>query len=334
MLMMKTRKTVALIFGGRGYESEVSLRGEENIRPIIEEKYNCLPVYIDKSGRWLVMGKEVFPAKIEGVCGFFCPKGSDFFAVDCAFPLLHGDFGEDGIVQGALECASIPYVGCDSRVGAICRDKAIVKAVAERLGIPTLPYLLAEPGDNIILDAEKNIGYPMFIKPTSLGSSVGACEARSKDELVEALEKAFSLCNRVIIEKLLEPKRELECGYFKTKCKELFTNAGEIVYNGGFYDYDRKYKSNGGAAAISCANLDSLTNRRIKDYAGRLVRFLGVRDLSRIDFFLSDGELYFNEINTMPGFTGGSLYAAMLEGAGVSTSELISELIEGCLYRG
>ena len=131
--MKETRKTVALIYGGRGYESEVSLRGAGNIRPIIEKKYNCLPVFIDKEGRWLIEGKELFPTNIRGKGGFFCPKSGEFFAVDCAFPLLHGDFGEDGVVQGSLECASVPYVGCDVSGGAVCRDKAFLKAAAKEL---------------------------------------------------------------------------------------------------------------------------------------------------------------------------------------------------------
>ena len=177
---MDKRPTVLLIYGGRGMESEVSLRGAKNILPTIKENYRCLPTFIDRDGKWICDGKELSLSMggviIEGI----------FTKIDCAFPLLHGDFGEDGRVQGTLDCYSIPYVGCDSVCGAICRDKYIVKAMARELGIPTLPCLLAVKSDGIekIIDGcEKEIGYPLFVKPTSLGSLVGAGKADNKDEL-------------------------------------------------------------------------------------------------------------------------------------------------------
>jgi D-alanine-D-alanine ligase len=328
--MNKDKITVALLYGGRGYESEVSLRGAENIRPILEKNYNVLPIFIDKNGRFLTEENEVFP--FSG--GFFCPKSGKNYECQCAFPLLHGDYGEDGIVQGALECARIPYVGSSARVGAICRDKVIVKAAAERLGIPTLPCILASRDKESVSEAEKRLGYPMFVKPTCLGSSIGASVARDREQLTEALKKAFCLCDRVMVERLLEPKRELECGYFGTKCKELFTNAGEILSGGQFYDYNRKYKDSLRVPVNPRAELDDGINRKIKEYARRLVEFLGIRGLSRIDFFLSGEDVYFNEINTMPGFTGGSLYPLMFLSEGISAEELICGLIEDCICFG
>ena len=329
--MKETRKTVALIYGGRGFESEVSLRGEKNIRPIIEKNYDCLPIFIDKEGRWLYEGGELFLANIGGRGGFFCPKSGKFYAVDCAFPLLHGDFGEDGIVQGGLECASIPYVGCDVSAGAVCRDKAFLKAAANQLNIPTLPYLLAIKGEeDIKARAEKEIGYPMFLKPSSLGSSVGASPVRDESEFLGALDSAFLLCDRVIIEPMLEEKRELECGYFNALGKEIYTDVGEIICD-GFYDYDSKYGNAPSIKAIVSAKVGETVNRKIKEYARRLVRFLGIRSLSRIDFFLSGDRIYFNEINTMPGFTDGSLYARLIAAAGIPEDKLIEMLIKNAL---
>ncbi len=319
--MTKTRKTLALIYGGRGYESEVSLHGAENIRPIIEKKYNCLPIFIDKGGRWLAFGKDVFPYKR----GFYCPEGGEHFKCDCAIPLLHGDFGEDGIVQGALECASVTYVGCRSTVGAICRDKSILKAVAEKIGIPTLLYLTAKRGERVIKRAESELGYPMFVKPACLGSSVGASPARDRGELVFALKNAFAVSSRVIIERLLEPKRELECGYFRAKGKELFTKCGEILAGGEFYDYDSKYKN--GTEAIPKAEVAPWVNEKIREYSRRLVSRLGIDGLCRIDFFLSGEDIYFNEINTMPGMTAASLYMKMLSAEGISPEEMIDLLV-------
>lgn len=332
--MRYPRKNVALIYGGRGYEREVSLLGEKCLFPLIEQNFNCIPILIEKDGRWLTQDKkEVFCAKIRGRSGFFLPMEGNFLPIDCAFPLLHGNFGEDGIIQGALDSVDIPYVGCNGRVGAICRDKSILKAVAERLNIPTLPALVAKKGDRVIEEAERTIGYPMFVKPTSLGSSVGAGMAENRRELKEALEKAFSVCDKVIIERLLRPKRELECGYFCTKGKVLFTDVGEIITDGEFYDYERKYKSDKTRVSTR-ADVDQKINNRIREYSYALVRFLGIEQISRIDFFLSGDEIFFNEINTMPGFTEGSLYAKMLEDCGINRSRLILSLIEDRITHG
>lgn len=325
---MNKKTTVALIYGGRGYESEVSLRGAENIRPIIEKNYRCLSVFIDKDGRWLFDGKEVLLKK-----GGIVVEG-EYVGIDCAFPLLHGDFGEDGRVQGALDCASIPYVGCDTTVSGICRDKFVVKSVAKSLGIPTLPCILglkSEGIDKIVTESEEKVGYPAFIKPTALGSSVGASSAADRDELIAALKNAFSLSGRVIIEPCLALKRELECGYFGAKGKELFTKCGEILCD-GFYSYDKKYSSPE-IKILPRAEVGEEINAKIQDYAAMLVRALGIRGLSRIDFFLSGDSLYFNEINSMPGMTKASLYPKMIESAGISLGESIDLLIQDCLCR-
>ena len=326
------RADVALIYGGRGREREVSIKGMRHILPLIDQDtYRLLLIFIDKEGRWLIDGKEVFPYKR----GFFCPENGEFFATDAAFPLLHGDFGEDGIVQGALECANIPYVGCDVSAGAVSRDKAFVKIIAESLGLPVLPFLTVfrrEGVDYAVRRAEADLSYPMFIKPARLGSSVGARDAKSREELIATLNTAFSLSEKVIIEPCLTDKRELECGYFSIKSKELFTNPGEILC-GGVYGYEEKYHSDSIGLALR-ADLEPTVCQAIREYSRRLVRALGVRDISRIDFFLSKDNLYFNEINTLPGFTEGSLYAKMVEGGGISERELIAGLIENARSRG
>lgn len=326
------RANVCLIYGGRGHEREVSVKGKEYILPLIDkEKYEPFTLFIDKGGRWLTDGGEVFPTR----GGFYSPEKRKFYKTDCAIPLLHGDFGEDGRVQGALECADIPYVGCDSLAGAICRDKAIVKSVAQSLGIPTLPHLLILRGDGMdyaLRRCEATFSYPLFVKPARLGSSVGIGVARSGRELVSALTCAFCLGERVIVEPCLDAKRELECGYFSAKGKELFTNPGEILLD-GVYDYEKKYRSDEARLSVRaelCADL----SEQIREYSRRLVRALSVRDISRVDYFLSDGELYFNEINTMPGFTPDSLYLKMVEAAGIGEGEAVDLLIEAAIRRG
>lgn len=323
------RARVALIYGGRGHEREVSNRGKAHVLPLIDrERYSVFPIFIDKDGRWLYEDDEVF--LIPG--GFYCPTKSLSLPIDCAFPLLHGDFGEDGMVQGALECVKIPYVGSDYRVAAACRDKALVKAVAKSLDIPTLPFTLiikCEGADYAVRRAESHFRYPMIVKPTCLGSSIGVCSANTKESLRQAVNKVFKISDRAIIEPCLTVKRELECGYFGTKSKELFTNPGEILLN-GMYGYEEKYISPDVKTAVR-ADLGAEITERIREYSRRLVRALGVRHLARIDFFLSGGEIYFNEINTMPGFTEGSLYAKMIEGSGISEGALINMLVESAL---
>ena len=319
--------TVMLIYGGRGLEREVSILGAQHLLPRIRGDFRPLPVLIDKDGRWLNEGKELL------LCRGGVLKDGEFIKTDCAIPLLHGDYGEDGRVQGALDCASIPYVGCDGVVGAICRNKYIVKAVADRLSVPTLPCLLAVRGedtDGIANECERKIGYPLFLKPTSLGSSVGASQVRSREELKEALSLAFTLTDRVIVEPLLADKRELECGYLRIKGKDLFTKCGEILCE-GFYDYQKKYAADGADTSV-VAKLTRAAQDKIRDYSAALVRGLGVRDIARIDYFLSGDKIYFNEINTMPGMTESSLYPKMIEASGVSLDQMTEGLIRGALY--
>ena len=330
--MNEEKLRVALIWGGQGRERGVSEKGKEHILPLINENtHDLLSIFIDPKGRWLLEDREVVPHQK----GFLCPEDGRHYPVDCAFPLLHGDFGEDGIVQGALECAGIPYVGCDVAAGAVCRDKALVKAVAQSLGVPTLPYLVAFREEGVayaLRHAEEELCYPMFVKPTSLGSSVGVAAADTKDELRSALEGAFALSRKVIIEPRLIHKRELECGYFSTKGKEIFTNPGEILCE-GLYGYKEKYTPGCARVAVRAELSDDLC-QRVRDHSRAMVRQLGIRDLARVDFFLSEGEIYLNEINTMPGFTDGSLYAAMIGGHGICESRLIELLISGAVARG
>ena len=321
--------TVALIFGGRGYESEVSLSGRDFVLPILEKKYNCLPIFIDKAGRWMLENRQIFPAE-RG----FITEGSERIAADCAIPLLHGDYGEDGSVQGALETARIAYIGCDTSASAVCRDKFFVKRIAIGLGIPTLPCVLAlrcEGVDFAVRQAEGSIGYPLFVKPTRLGSSVGAGAADNKAELETALNKAFSLCDRVIIEPRLTDKRELECGYFSAKGKEIFTYPAEVLIKGS-YGYEEKYLKSNTRLSVR-ADLDAYVAESVREYSRRLTRALGVRDISRIDYFLSGGELYLNEINTFPGFTSGSLYPRLIEAAGIPIGDALDMLIEQAVDR-
>lgn len=238
------------------------------------------------------------------------------------------------MVQGALENGKIPYVGCDTHASAICRDKSILKAVAQELNIPTLPFvrLISDEGvDFAIRQVETGLDYPVFVKPCRLGSSIGASAANNRNELISALKYGFSLCDRLIAEPCLTHKREIECAYFGAGGREIFSHPGEILFD-GTYGYEEKY--NRGTRLSVRADIPDFTVQAVRDYSRRLVRALGVRDLSRIDFFLCGEELYFNELNSFPGFTDGSLYAKMIEAAGLSETELFDRLIRGAVARG
>lgn len=317
---------VMLIYGGRGSESEVSVSGAKHVLPMIQGIYRPIPVFIEKDGRWLCDGRELL------LCRGGMLVDGKITRINCAFPLLHGDFGEDGRVQGALDCASIPYVGCDSVAGAICRNKFIVKAVADRLSIPTLPCILAVRGEDfktVATECKEKIGYPLFLKPTSLGSSVGASEVYDRDGLKGALDHAFSLTDRVIIEPIIKQKRELECGYLRINGRDIFTKCGEILCE-GFYDYKRKYGPES-IMTTAVADIRDALQDKIREYSTRLIRALGIRDIARIDYFLSGDKIYFNEINTMPGMTETSLYPKMTEASGVPFDLMIKGLIDGSL---
>lgn len=351
-----SKPAVALLFGGRGCEHDVSVSGAKFFFPLIDEKnYTKIPVFISRLGEWLIPADRkdgdsieaiasgelplipVTPAYRCGVGGLFA--WGEFIPLCAAVPLLHGNFGEDGIVQGALENAKIPYVGCDVSSGALISDKAYTKILAEKLGIPTVPWVLGIGEGELDIAreaAERAFGYPMFIKPARLGSSVGAARIGTKEKFATAYRKAAELGGgRVLIEKHVKVSRELECAYFKDKSKELFTGIGEIAYNGGFYDYKSKYGRDSCADVSDTSDLPLPITEKILAYARALIRYLGIRDLSRIDFFLTeDGELLFNEINSFPGFTGASLYPRLLEGCGIPPRELVCRLIETARARG
>ena len=331
---MTNKKQIALFFGGRGYEHSVSVSGAKNLLSLIDrERYGVYTVFIEKRGKMrlttpdLEVGEAVFPILDEGRCALLTESG-ERLQIDCAFPLLHGDFGEDGSVQGLLASCRVPFVGSDTRASAICLDKAATKAFAEALGIPTVPWRLLTNGEDYT-----DLKPPLFIKPDCLGSSVGASPAHSREELIAAIQSAASLGgDRVLAERLISPIRELECAYFSAQGETLVTPAGEILCN-GFYSYDKKY-SNLSAPVLTKAELPKSIGDELRSHAERLCRFIGIRHLARIDFFLSGDALYFNEINTLPGMTENSLYLKLLDSAGISPEEAVTRLVSDAIAEG
>lgn len=333
------KKKIALIYGGEGEERAVSRKSAEALCRLIDrETYEILPVYISESGNWYMEpeGREVcatFPVRLGGSSGFL--HRGRILPVYAALPVLHGDFGEDGRVQGALDCAHIPYVGCGVLAGAAAADKITAKIIAEGLKIPTARWLYSSGGaEEALTAAEEQLGYPMFIKPSGLGSSVGAARVLCREDFLSAFETA-SLAGdgRVLIEELVSADYELECGIFGTGGRLTASASGRIDTDGAFYDYSAKYESKSGPIASHGGGIPLSVKERAEAYALRLCRFMGVRQISRVDFFLRGEELLFNEINSFPGMTSRSLYPLLCEDMGIKKENFINLLIEDAVRK-
>ena len=322
--MTKQKLQIALIYGGRGAEHAVSLSGAEYVMSVLDGgKYDILPILIERDGRWILYGGEVCPICFGGSSGLY--NGDRILPIDCVIPLLHGEYGEDGRIQGALDTAGIPYIGADTVAGGVCIDKGITRAIARAHGIPTAQGITL-PRHASLDDARaavESIGYPIFIKPTRQGSSIGASAVWEDEELPSAFARA-AIYGAVLIEELVTGKRELEVGILSHKGRCTVSPVGEVLCH-GFYDYDKKY---GGATGTVCpADIDDRTAEKIKKYALTLTDAIDIRGTARIDFFLSGDKVLFNEINTMPGFTRDSLYPELMRAAGIPTARLFDLLI-------
>lgn len=352
---------IAVIFGGMGAEHSVSLHTAYSIISSLERRgVPVLKIGITRDGAWYTyvgdtaaipageweLGElaPTYPVRLGQRSGFL--SGCDLVTAFAAFIALHGNFGEDGIVQGALTSAGIKYVGCGVSAGAVCSDKAYTKILAESIGIPTVPWVLyisrasgkKEGYGNVfankttaVSEAIKRLGFPMFVKPTCLGSSIGAGRANNIEELDRAIDTAaLAGDGRVLIERAVNSVCELECAYLSVDGEEIYTEPGSIRTDGGFYDFSTKYEGCGKAIVSPTSDVRRDITRELCGYARELVALLGIRQLSRIDFLLDgDGKIYFNEINTFPGMTESSLYPELLRLVGVDFDRLIGILADG-----
>ena len=322
------KKRILLLYGGESSEHEVSLMGYKYVSSLLQNtEYEMLDVYISRAGEWYVGGE-------NGTRAYLCAKDGalytdqGFIRADAAIPLLHGRGGEDGKIQGALDNAGIPYVGADATASAVCIDKFYTKSIAEALGIPTAPSVVfskATDTDEAYRICLDKLGQSTFIKPRRLGSSVGAypvyCESDFRALFPLSMEKGDGA---VIVERLIEHKREVECAFYKTSDTCFVAPPGEVLID-GFYGYEEKY--GGRTRILPKADLDTATSDKLQQYSYLLAEALDLRHLARIDFFLSEGRIYFNEINTVPGFTSESLYPRMLEAYGIPPREALLSFI-------
>jgi len=343
------RLRVGVIFGGRSGEHEVSLVSAASvIRALDPEKYEAVPIGIAKDGRWFIgtpaqkmlpdvlrQGHRVMLSADPSV-GALLPleeRAAGSQRVDVIFPVLHGTFGEDGTVQGLLDLSGLPYVGSGVIGSAVGMDKDMAKRLFLQAGLPVGEFLAIlrsewESGRERVLKAvAKKFRFPLFVKPATLGSSVGMTKVHKRGELPAALDLAAEFAQKILVERNIRG-REIEVAVLGND-EPKASVPGEIIPHREFYDYTAKYLEEGTRLEIP-AKLPKAQVSRFQDYAVRAFRCLECRGMARVDFFLEkpSGRIYLNEINTIPGFTSISMYPKLWEASGISYRELIDRLIQ------
>lgn len=350
--MSAKKLRVAIVFGGRSGEHEVSLVSAQSIiKALNPKKYDIIPIGITRLGQWL-SGPKIFESfksgqtkKLAAVTlplnpakrGFLI--NNRFVPTDAAFPVLHGPYGEDGTIQGLFEMAGIPYVGCGVFASSACMDKFMSKIIFRAHGLPQVNFLplTREQIEKELKKTKKlvadNIGFPCFVKPSNMGSSVGISKVKRISELADALALAAAYDSSVIVEKAVENAREIECAVLGND-KPIASVAGEIVPNREFYDYFSKYVDNASKLLIP-ARLRLSKMREIQKLAVAAYKNTQCSGMARIDFLMDGktGEIYLNEINTIPGFTSISMYPKLLAASGIPYPKLLDRLLELALER-
>ncbi|MCX7615718.1 MAG: D-alanine--D-alanine ligase [Clostridiales bacterium] len=341
-----------VLFGGVSTEHEVSRISAASVMSRLDrDKYNLMPVGITKSGQWFLYGDSDFEAVSNGLWEkseknlpailstsrgdglvVFGKQTVAKIPVDCIFPVLHGANGEDGTMQGLFEVAGIPYVGCSVGASANGMDKAVTKILVEPYQVEQADYILVQKHlfdtspEISIEKIESKFAYPVFVKPSSSGSSVGVSKAKDRSELKNALIEAFKYDRKVLVEEMIVGK-EVEVAVLGN-LDPIASVPGEIEPSREFYSYEAKYLDNSSGLYIP-ARIPDETKEIVQKKAIDVYRALGCRGLSRVDFFVrnSDNQVIFNEINTIPGFTSISMYPKLFEASGISYSELLDRLI-------
>jgi len=327
--------SLALIFGGRSAEHEVSLVSAGCLAAALDPtRYRIVAVGITPEGRW-VMPDDFRAALRDGLAatpcrpvallpdptrpGLVVGDGAEVVPIDVAFPILHGPYGEDGTVQGLLELAGVPYAGAGVTASAVGMDKELMKALFAQAGLPQVDYLVARDRaadiGGVVADVEAAFSYPVFVKPVNLGSSVGISKAHQRAELVQALRLAFAYDRKVIIEAFVDA-REVECGVIGNDKPEV-SIAGEVIPGNEFYDYEAKYTEGMMSFAIP-AGLDAGQAARVAEIASAAYRALDCAGYARCDFFIdkASGAVVLNEVNTIPGMTDMSAFPKVWEASG------------------
>jgi D-alanine-D-alanine ligase len=350
---MKKKLRVAILFGGKSAEHEISLISARNIVEAMDKnKYEVVAIGIDKQGRWhldegarLLHGKSASKVEFQdaknaaavlpgdNATPMVRPSGAGLGAIDVVFPILHGPFGEDGTVQGMLKLANLPFVGASVLGSAVGMDKDVMKRLLRDAQIPIGKFLAFNRSEKIsFAKVKKTLGMPLFVKPANLGSSVGISKVIKAAEFAAAVKEAFRYDNKIVIEEFIKG-REIECSVLGND-KPIASLPGEIVVNRDFYSYDAKYVDDKGARLEIPAKLPKAVVKKVRDTAVQAYKALCCEGMGRIDFFVqANGRVLVNEINTIPGFTKISMYPKMWEATGISYSKLIDRLIQLAIQR-
>jgi D-alanine-D-alanine ligase len=340
------RLRVAVLTGGRSSEHDVAIASARSVLESLDpERYEAVPIEIGRDGRWaleagsrreLGNGRVVLPehsAAPDPDAAETLPvpvretTPAALGEVDVVFPVLHGPFGEDGTVQGLLELAGVPYVGAGVTASALCMDKDLMKAVLRDRGIPVTQNVTLRPGE----PWQNPFGFPVFVKPARLGSSVGITKARTPEELDAGIELAFRHDEKVLIEQFVDGV-EVECGVLGND-EPIASIPGEIVAHADWYDFGAKYDE-GGMELVVPPRVPDEAIDRLQELSVRAFVATDCEGMARVDCFVRpDGEVLINELNTIPGFTATSVYAKLFEASGISYAELLDRLIQLALER-
>jgi D-alanine-D-alanine ligase len=354
------KRRVMVLFGGRSAEHEISCISARSVIDALDpDRHEVIAVGITREGRWHVLpSPPALPAETGRMPEVTDDSGASADLVeglgrsrelviadgrraeiDVVFPVLHGPYGEDGATQGLLELAGVPFVGAGVLGSAIGMDKAVQKVLFAAAGLPVVPSeVVREPGWHEDPEAVRarvaSLGYPVFAKPATLGSSVGITKVADPDDLDAAVDEAFRYARKAVVERGIEGAREIECAVLGND-DPVASVAGEIVPGGGhgFYDYAAKYLDEDGARLLIPADLPDEVHARIQRMAVMAFRAIECAGMARVDFFLRDGELWVNEINTIPGFTSISMYPKLWEASGLAYPDLVERLLELALER-
>ncbi len=363
---MSHRKTrVVVLYGGRSGEHEVSLRSAASVVARLDSKlFEILPVAIDKQGRWRVPSEEAIraagaslpvPQDAREVFLPPYPSGGEPrllpvngqgapLSFDVAFPVLHGTNCEDGTLQGLLELAEVPYVGCGVLASSVGMDKDSAKRVVRDLGLPIVPFIcVREPAwqqnpDALREQVQRELGFPVFVKPSNSGSSVGVHKVKQARDLDAALKDAFRYDLKVLIERGISA-REIELSVLENSVygePPLVSVPGEIAPTHEFYSYEAKYLDEGGAKLMIPSPLSAEQTVLVQKLARDVFMALECEGMARVDLFMdkATGSLYLNEVNTLPGFTSISMYPKMWEASGIGYTELLTRLVSLAMARG
>lgn len=347
---MANKTRVAVVFGGRSGEHEVSIVSAKNIMEAMDrEKYDVIPIGITKDGKWLSGENAINAFQTGNYSGLtevslntksganellhLSGNTYEIMNVDIFFPALHGPFGEDGTIQGLFEMANVPYTGCGVLASSVGMDKLMTKAVWDQAGLPIIPYVGVNKrawdmtSEDVIQKIEDELDYPVFVKPANMGSSVGISKAKNREDLRKAMDLACQFDHRILVEKGLDV-RELECAVLGNDDPQI-ASVGEVLVGGEFYDYNDKYIDGKSSTQVP-ADIPSSLAQEVQEIALRAYKVLDCSGLARVDIFFDKKTkgLHLNEINTLPGFTSISMYPKMWEKSGIPYAKLIDKIIE------